>query len=140
MLFRSTIFEVGLAGGIVSGMYSMNLMTDCLLGMAVGGGIFLIITLIGGLIAGKEAMGFGDVKFMGALGLYFGFANIIMITLMAFLFAAVISVFLLVTKIKKKSEYIPFGPFIVVSCFINMLVPFNIIFLVLGKIFTLGMA
>ena len=135
-----TIFEVGLAGGIVSGMYSMNLMTDCLLGMAVGGGIFLIITLIGGLIAGKEAMGFGDVKFMGALGLYFGFANIIMITLMAFLFAAVISVFLLVTKIKKKSEYIPFGPFIVVACFINMLVPFNIIFLVLAKIFTLGMA
>lgn len=135
-----TIFEVGLASCIVSGMYSMNLMTNALLGMAVGGGVFLIITLIGGLIAGKEAMGFGDVKFMGALGLYFGFANIITITLMSFLFAAVISVFLLMTKIKKKSEYIPFGPFIVIACFINMLVPFGIIFLILAKIFTLGMA
>ena len=118
----------------------MNLMTDGLLGMIAGGGIFLLITLIGSLIAGKEAMGFGDVKFMGALGLYFGFTNIIMITLMAFLFAAIISIFLLATKIKKKSEYIPFGPFIVVACFINMLVPFNLIFLVLVKIFTLGMA
>ena len=59
-----TIFEVGLASAIVSGMYSMNLLTDALLGMCVGGGIFLLITLIGGLIAGKEAMGFGDVKFM----------------------------------------------------------------------------
>ena len=106
----------------------MNLMTDGLLGMIAGGGIFLLITLIGSLIAGKEAMGFGDVKFMGALGLYFGFTNIIM------------SIFLLATKIKKKSEYIPFGPFIVVACFINMLVPFNLIFLVLVKIFTLGMA
>ena len=66
--------------------------------MAFGGGVFLIITLIGGLVAGKEAMGFGDVKFMGALGLYFGLANIITISLMAFLFAAVISVFLLVSK------------------------------------------
>ncbi|MCI8620669.1 MAG: hypothetical protein HFJ50_02330 [Clostridia bacterium] len=105
-----------------------------------GGGVFLIITLIGGFIAGKEAMGFGDVKFMGALGLYFGLANIITITLMAFLFAAIISVFLLITKIKKKSEYIPFGPFIVVACFINILVPFGIIYTVLAKIFTLGMA
>ena len=44
------------------------MMLDKLLGLAIGGGIFLIITLIGGLIAGKEAMGFGDVKLMGASG------------------------------------------------------------------------
>ena len=59
---------------------------------------------------------------------------------MAFLFAAIISIFLLATKIKKKSEYIPFGPFIVVACFINMIVPFSFIFIVLAKIFTLGLA
>ena len=117
----------------------MNLMTNALLGMLIGGGIFLIITLIGGLVAGKEAMGFGDVKFMGALGLYFGATNIITITLMAFLFAAVISIFLLITKIKKTGEYIPFGPFIVIASFISMLVPFDYIFIVLAKIFTLGM-
>ncbi len=108
--------------------------------MLVGGGIFLIITLIGGLIAGKEAMGFGDVKFMGALGLYFGFVNITTITLMAFLLAAIISIVLLITKVKKRDEYIPFGPFIVVACFINMMVPFSTIFFVLSKIFTLGLA
>ncbi len=62
-----TIFEVGLASCFISGLFSMNLLTDSLLGMAFGGGVFLIITLVGGLIAGKEAMGFGDVKFMGAL-------------------------------------------------------------------------
>lgn len=62
-----SIFEVGLASLIVSGMYSMNLITNAVLGMAIGGGVFLVITLIGGLIAGKEAMGFGDVKFMAAL-------------------------------------------------------------------------
>ena len=133
-----TIFEIGLIFAFVSGLFSMNLITDALLGMLFGGGVFLIITLIGGLIAGKEAMGFGDVKFMGALGLYFGSTNIITITLMAFLFAAVISIFLLATKIKKTSEYIPFGPFIVIACFISMIIPFNLIFFVLAKIFTLG--
>ena len=134
-----TIFEIGLIFAFISGLFSMNLITNALLGMLFGGGVFLIITLIGGLIAGKEAMGFGDVKFMGALGLYFGLTNIITITLMAFLLAAVISIFLLVTKIKKTSEYIPFGPFIVIACFISMIVPFNVIFIVLAKIFTLGM-
>ena len=59
--------------------------------------------------------------------------------LMAFLFAAIVSVFLLITKIKKRSEYIPFGPFIVVACFISMIVPFGYIFIALAKIFTLGM-
>ena len=134
-----TIFEVGLASTFISGLFNMNLITNALLGMLFGGGVFLIITLIGGLIAGKEAMGFGDVKFMAALGLYFGIINIIVISLMAFLLAAIISIFLLVTKIKKKSEYIPFGPFIVIASFVSMLVPFNIIFIVLAKIFTLGM-
>ena len=107
--------------------------------MAFGGGVFLIITLIGGIVAGKEAMGFGDVKFMGALGLYFGLVNIITITLMSFLFAAIISIFLLISRIKKKSEYIPFGPFIVVASIISMIVPFQYIFIALAKIFTLGM-
>ena len=134
-----TIFEVGLVFTFISGLFNMNLITNALLGMAFGGGVFLIITLIGGLVAGKEAMGFGDVKFMGALGLYFGIINIIVISLTAFLLAAIISILLLVTKIKKKSEYIPFGPFIVIASFISMLVPFNIIFIVLAKIFTLGM-
>ncbi len=134
-----TIFEVGLVFAFLSGLYNINLMTNAILGMLFGGGVFLIITLIGGLVAGKEAMGFGDVKFMAALGLYFGIVNIIVIALMAFLIAAVASVFLLITKIKKRNEYIPFGPFIVIACFINMIVPFEYIFIALAKIFTLGM-
>ena len=52
---------------------------NMLLGMLAGGGIFLLITLLGGLFYGKEAMGFGDVKLMGALGIFFGLSNIIVI-------------------------------------------------------------
>lgn len=107
--------------------------------MFAGSGIFLVITLLGGLIAGKEAMGFGDVKLMGALGLYFGVSNIIAISLMAFLIGAVIGIILILTKTKKADEYIPFGPFIVISAFIMMFVPFDVIMFILLKIFTLGM-
>ena len=84
-------------------------------------------------------MGFGDVKLMGALGLYFGLSNIIVITLMSFLIGAILSIVLLATKIKKMDEYIPFGPFIVLGTFISIFVPFEIIKNVLFQIFTLGL-
>ena len=84
-------------------------------------------------------MGFGDVKLMGALGLYFGLSNIIIITLVSFLIGAILSIILLITKIKKTDEYIPFGPFIVIATFISMYVPFEQIKNLLMTIFTLGM-
>ena len=134
-----TIFEIGLLFTFVEGIYSTDLAVNYLIGGLVGAGIFVIITLVGGLIAGKEAMGFGDVKFMGALGLLFGWMAIIEVSVMAFLIAAIISILLIVTKIRKTDEYIPFGPFIVIAVFIVMLVPAEVLFDVLFKIFTLGM-
>ena len=134
-----TIFEVGLVFAFISGISNFSLFFDKLLGMAAGGGIFLLITLIGGFIAGKEAMGFGDVKLMGALGLIFGLVNIAMISVVAFLIGAIISIILLISKKKKTDEYIPFGPFIVIATFIIIFVPHNIMLLILLKMFTLGM-
>jgi len=84
-------------------------------------------------------MGFGDVKLMGALGLYFGLSNIIIITLVSFLIGAILSIILLLTKIKKTNEYIPFGPFIVIATFISMYIPFEEMKTLLMNIFTLGM-
>lgn len=134
-----TIFEIGLFLTFIYGTANINIAKNMLLGMVAGGGIFLIITLLGGLIAGKEAMGLGDVKFMGAIGLYFGFANIIIISIIAFLIGAIISIALIVTKIKKADEYIPFGPFLVISSLIVLFVPYGFLLNILLKIFTLGM-
>lgn len=134
-----TMFEIGLILTFLYGMVNINMGMDMLLGGITGAGIFLLITLLGGLIAGKEAMGFGDVKLMGALGLYFGFSNILVISVLSFLIGAIASIALIVTKIKKTDEYIPFGPFIVISTFIVMFVPFGLLLNILLKIFTLGM-
>jgi Type IV leader peptidase family. len=134
-----TIFEIGLVIAFIYGISNVAITINMLLGMICGGGIFLGITLIGGMIYGKEAMGLGDVKLMGALGLFFGVSNIIIIALLSFLIGAVLSIFLLVTKIKKTDEYIPFGPFIVIATFISMFIPFDIILQILLSVFTLGL-
>lgn len=110
-----TIFEVGILLTVVYGYNNINVAKDMLFGMFVGAGIFIIITLLGGLIAGKEAMGLGDVKFMGALGLFFGASNIAQISLLAFFIAAIFSILVLIIRnliLRKKDEYIAFGPFL----------------------------
>ncbi len=134
-----TIFEIGFIFSFLYGLSNVAITINMLLGMLAGGGIFFFITLLGGLFYGKEAMGFGDVKLMGALGLFFGLSNIIIITLLSFLIGAILSIVLLLTKIKKSDEYIPFGPFIVIATFTSMYVPFEQIKMILMEIFTLGM-
>lgn len=134
-----TIFEIGFIFAFLYGLSNVSITINMLLGMLAGGGIFFLITLVGGLFYGKEAMGFGDVKLMGALGLYFGLSNIIIITLVSFLIGSILSIVLLIVKIKRTDEYIPFGPFIVIATFISMYIPFEQIKNFLMMIFTLGM-
>ena len=134
-----TIFEIGLVFTFIYGLSNVSISIQMLLGMLAGGGIFLGITLLGGLVYGKEAMGLGDVKLMGALGLYFGLTSIISITLVSFLVGAILSIILLATKIRKMDQYIPFGPFIVIATFIAIFVPYETIIMILFKIFTLGL-
>lgn len=61
-----TMFEIGLIFSFIYGMTNLSIAIDKLLGMLVGGGIFLLITLIGGAIAGKEVMGLRRCKINGS--------------------------------------------------------------------------
>ena len=123
-----TIFETGIILTVVSGYNNINIAKDMLFGMLVGAGIFIIITVLGGLIAGKEAMGLGDVKFMGAIGLFYGASNIAQISLLAFFVAAGFALIILIIRnviLKKKDEYIAFGPFLVIAAIACMFLPEN---------------
>ncbi len=134
-----TMFEIGLIFVFIFGIQNLNIAKDMLFGMLLGGGIFLLITLIGGAIAGKEAMGLGDVKLMGALGLYFGVVDIAIISALSFLIGAIISIIIIIARKNRKDGYIPFGPFIVLATITTIFVPTNILFTFLMKVFTLGM-
>jgi leader peptidase (prepilin peptidase)/N-methyltransferase len=91
-------------------------LVDSLLGLAVGGGIFLIIVLVS-----RGGMGGGDVTLIGALGFVLGFKYILLTIFFSFILGAIISVFLLATKLKTRKDPIPFGPFIIVGFFIVLM-------------------
>ena len=134
-----TIFELGLIIAFSYGWSNVAITINMLLGMLAGGGIFLLIALISKFILGKDSVGLGDVKLMGALGLFVGLANIVLISILSFIMAAILSIVLLITKTKKADENISFGPFIVIASFISVFVPFNTILTILLKICTLGL-
>ena len=94
-----TIFEVGIVIAFLYGFSNVAITIDLLFGMLAGGAIFAIIALIGGMIYGKEAMGLGDVKFIAALGLYFGLTNIVIISVMSFLLGAIVGIILIVFSV-----------------------------------------
>lgn len=125
-----TIFEIGLIISFIYGITNINMAKEYILGMLAGGLIFGVITLLGGCIFGKEAMGLGDLKFTASMGLFFGTYSISEISLLAFLIAAVFSIVVLIIRLitRNKDEYIPFGPFLSISAMICIFIPVGMVF------------
>ncbi len=92
-----------------------------LVGMGFGFGLFWGIALLGRLIMKKDAMGFGDVKLMGALGAFLGAESIIFITFVSSLFGAVIGVSFIAMGKRELQSKIPFGPYIALAAVLWML-------------------
>lgn len=74
-----------------------------------------------------KAMGMGDFKLVGALGLIFGWPDILMILFLAFVIGAAFSIVLLIGKKKKIKETVPFGPFLVAASFLTFFCGYQII-------------
>lgn len=120
-------------------IFNLNNWYSYVLGALIGGGIFLALGYLALFIYKKEGMGFGDVKLMAALGLFFGIKYILVIALLSFVFGAVVGIILISTKQKRIDSYIPFGPFIVISTVLIMYInPNDIIFLYISFCTLLG--
>ena len=92
-----------------------------LIGLAFGFGLFWGISVLGRYMLKKDAMGFGDVKLMGALGAFLGFESIIFITFMSSLAGAVIGITFIALGKRDLQTRIPFGPYIAMAAVIWIL-------------------
>ena len=127
-LFGLAYIYIKLITNVVEGV-------ELLLGMFAGAGIFLLIALFALIAYKKEGMGLGDVKLMGMLGMFFGARDIFQISILSFAVGAIVSIILLITKIKKVDDYIPFGPFIVIASFLTMFMPYTTILPMMENLF-----
>ena len=87
-----------------------------LIGFAFGFGFLFIVSLIS-----KNALGFGDVKLFGVIGLTAGAICTYYTLLFCLVVSAVVSAILLILKKKGRKDSIPFGPCIAVGYFMAIL-------------------
>lgn len=99
---------------------------DMLYGALCGGGSMLVMALVGRLVSGKEAMGFGDVKLMAALGFIAGFRGIVVIIIGMSVISAMAFLVLIAMKKIKRTDSKPLGPYISAAAVIYMLVLWQI--------------
>lgn len=100
-----TVFVPG-GAGLVNG----------LAGLLLGGGLFFLIAVIT-----QGAMGGGDIKLMGVLGLWLGWKQVLLTAFFAFILGSIISLALLAAGKVKRKDPLPFGPFISMSAVLVML-------------------
>lgn len=73
------------------------------------------------LLTGKEGMGYGDFKLLGALGAWMGWQALPMIVLLSSLVGAVIGIAGILIQGRDKNIPIPFGPYLAIAGFITLL-------------------
>lgn len=79
---------------------------------AAGAFLFFLLLFLG---TRGRGMGFGDVKYVLFLGLFFGYPNSVIVLYLAFLTGALVSIILILQGRKRLKATIPFGPFLVIS-------------------------
>jgi len=88
-------------------------------------GVFLFGLII--FLSKGKAMGVGDLKLAGALGLIFGWPDILMVLLLSFIAGSLVSAVFMVFKKKKMKDAIPFGPFLATGSCLTFFFGYQII-------------
>lgn len=103
-----------LIGSLVDG--SVSSYGRGLLGALIYFGALLVLALIV-----PKGFGLGDVKLAALLGLftaYLGWGSLAIAVVLPFWIGGVISILLLVTRIKGRKDKIPFGPYLVIGAYL----------------------
>jgi leader peptidase (prepilin peptidase)/N-methyltransferase len=73
------------------------------------------------LITGKEGMGYGDFKLLGALGAWLGYQYLFTIVMLSAVVGAILGIALVVFRGRDHKIPMPFGPFLAAAGYITML-------------------
>jgi leader peptidase (prepilin peptidase)/N-methyltransferase len=72
-------------------------------------------------VTGKEGMGYGDFKLLGALGAWLGWQQLPIIILLSSVVGAIIGIALILIKGRDKNIPIPFGPYLAIAGWISLI-------------------
>jgi leader peptidase (prepilin peptidase) / N-methyltransferase len=115
------VFFAVLAEWLYFKQFTFILIKDSLLGGIIGFGIFFSLSVFAKWVFKKEALGFGDVKLIAGVGTFWGVKLTLMTAYFSFMFGGIIGILLIILKKRKRTDYIPFGPFIILAFVFSLL-------------------
>ncbi len=92
-----------------------------LVGAALGLGLFALLRVFSQVLFRREGMGLGDVKLAAAIGAMLGPVPALLSFGLAVLVGALLGLLLLVLRLRRRMEYLPFGPFLAVAALAALL-------------------
>ena len=93
---------------------------DAVIGAAAGYLVLWSVYWLFKLATGREGMGYGDFKLLGALGAWFGWQALPMLLLVSSVVGAVIGIAILVIQKKGRHTAIAFGPYLTIAGLITL--------------------
>lgn len=114
-----SVVAPGLAGrfGIVGVTPAMDSLLFSGVGLLVGLGVTQLVRKSAQALFRKNAMGFGDVKLMGAIGAFLGWQDVLLTFFVGCVLGALVGV---VHRMLTKDAYICFGPFLAAGALITL--------------------
>ena len=93
---------------------------NAVLGVLVGGGLLWGLAVVSPYLFGKEGMGGGDIKLLAMVGAFLGWRAALLTIMIGALTGSVVGISLIVFKILRRDEYIPFGPFLALGAIVAL--------------------
>jgi leader peptidase (prepilin peptidase)/N-methyltransferase len=111
----------GIAVGLISAATILPLgLVNGLIGLLVGGGILWLLAWASPYLFGKEGMGGGDIKLLAMIGAFLGWKPALMTIMVGSLLGSLVGITLIATRVIKREDYIPFGPFLVCGALVAL--------------------
>ena len=85
--------------------------------------VFIVLRGFSQVLFRREGMGLGDVKLAGAIGAMLGPGLALLSFGVAVVVGAILGALLLVVRLRRRMEYLPFGPFMAIAALAVLLYP-----------------
>jgi len=107
--------------GLLVNLFAMFAhLPDAVIGAAAGYLALWSVYWLFKLVTGREGMGYGDFKLLGALGAWFGWQALPMLLLVSSVVGAAIGIAILMVQKKGRHTAIAFGPYLAVAGIITL--------------------
>lgn len=116
--------EISLSGIVVGFLFVFPTgdisWSDSLLGILLGGGVFLLIAWTYEKMTKQEGLGGGDIKLLAMIGAWLGYQSLLTVILVSSCVGSVVGILTMLIQKKDMKTAIPFGPFLALGALVYL--------------------